>query len=123
MDAIDSLAAFSERLRKAHPLPAGWTQKWVEPPWAGRPPACRGCGRDPAAEILARKWDNVPIVRDDKKAQVQLVSCAMLCEKCGTNKEAMERVIMQIFMPLAPENLGGPLNPGGVAPPRPGGGS
>ncbi len=89
-------------------LPKGWVKEFIEPPWRGEPPKCRGCGRDPQMSAIAApqlKWANVAILRHDQAKKTLLYSFGLCCENCGRDKKVMNRLALEVFAPLAPENV------------------
>jgi len=82
-------------------LKPGWREEFVEPPWRGQVPKCRGCGADPA-HTLSQKFSMSPILRSDSKRQVIQWTVALTCEKCTAEKDTMNRLAVEAFLPLLP---------------------
>jgi len=90
-------------------LMPGWTKQWVEPPWAGTPPACRGCGLDCAesqAESPGKKFTLGPMTFADKKKKIMWYSAVLFCEPCSGQKPVRDRVAVDLFAPLMPPDVG-----------------
>lgn len=105
--AEDSIAKAEALMEKN--TPAGWTRRFVEPPWRGLPPRCRACGRDPALTAISApglKWANMAIVKYDSRQKIVWYSFGLCCETCGQQKKVLDKLAVEIFMPLAPENVG-----------------
>jgi hypothetical protein len=82
-------------------LQPGWLEEFVEPPWRGQVPKCRGCGLDPA-HATASKFSMSPILRSDGKRKVVQWTIALTCEKCTSTPDTMNRLAVEAFMPLLP---------------------
>ena len=107
--AEESVANAEARIRKN--LPPGYTMKFVAPPaaWAEMPPHCCACGREYAVLRLTMpglKWANVAIVKYDSPKKILWYSFALCDEKCGQDKKTLDKLAVEVFMPLAPENIG-----------------
>lgn len=91
-------------------LAPGWRKEFVHPPWQGAPPACRACGQTVAAHMLGsgRAWATITLTRPDAAARVLHYSFALACDKCAQDDKARARIAVQVFEPLAPENMGLP---------------
>jgi hypothetical protein len=83
-------------------LKPGWRDEFVEPPWRGQMPKCRGCGADPAHAGPTQKFSMSPILRSDGKRQVIQWTIALTCEKCTPDKDTMNRLAVEAFLPLLP---------------------
>ena len=82
-------------------LKPGWLEEFVEPPWRGQVPVCRGCGLDPALASQT-KFSMSPILRSDGKRKVVQWTVALTCEKCTGDGQTMNRLAVEAFLPLLP---------------------
>lgn len=78
-----------------------WREEFVEPPWRGQMPKCRGCGLDPA-NATATKFSMSPILRSNRKRKIVQWTVALTCEKCTATADTMNRLAVEAFLPLLP---------------------
>jgi hypothetical protein len=104
---VEQLAAIEVAIDRT--LKPGWTKEFIVPPWRGEPPECRGCGKQPPPPGSAAKWSMHTITRPEPKARVMQYSVALVCEVCAHDKKKLDEVALQVFAPLAPENVKGNL--------------
>jgi hypothetical protein len=83
-------------------LQPGWREEFVEPPWRGQTPKCRGCGRDPAHATSETKFSMSPILRSDGKRKIVQWTVALTCEACTGTPDTMNRLAVEAFLPLLP---------------------
>lgn len=87
--------------------PPGWAIRWVDPPWVGQPPECRGgCGVAPMTSALVtpgKRWSVATLTKLDKSARTVWWSLAQVCEPCFQNQKIRDKIAIAIFAPLAPE--------------------
>jgi hypothetical protein len=95
----------------------GWRKQFVEPPWRGAPPKCRGCGRDPQDATSTLKWANVTIVKAAERRKILWYTFALCCETCAKSRATLNRITVEAFAPLTPP---GPVPDGPPPPPATG---
>jgi len=100
----DSIAAAEKTIEQN--LPTGWRKVFIEPPWRGTAPQCRGCGKVPAAAARHEKWATMAIVKKVPDSRELLYSFALCCERCGKDRKVMNRLALAVLSPAdAPISL------------------
>ena len=75
---------------------------FVEPPWKGAPPACRGCGIVHSVARAEMKWAAATIVHLDKPAKILRWTMGSFCERCVRDERVKQRVSIDVFLPGTP---------------------
>jgi hypothetical protein len=95
----ESIVKAEETIQKV--TPAGYVAEFVEPPWRGKPAACRGCRMHPLVGS-ERRWTVAILTHIDRPQKKMRWSVAMLCEKCTHSKVVRNGLAVDVFLPMLP---------------------
>jgi hypothetical protein len=82
----------------------GWTKAFVQPPWEGTAPQCRGCGRDPAktdVQAPGFRFTLAALTKPDEERKCIFYSFALVDESCAKDKKVMAKISDEAFTALA----------------------
>lgn len=78
--------------------PAGWSQRFVPPPWPRAKSACRSCGTSGEA---AGPWSTCVLSRQDPGSRTLLFTIAMCCSGCATDEAKLHALADRAFAALS----------------------